>query len=92
MQLIPVLLSSWGGDPSPTATVRLLAIWLGPAVVAAVATSWLSGRRGGGIGRGIGIGVAAALVGGIFGCAVPPTMFAAPLIGAVAAIVAVLRS
>ncbi|MBL8850809.1 MAG: hypothetical protein JNG89_14100, partial [Planctomycetaceae bacterium] len=48
------MLSSWGGDYSPAATARLLAIWFGPAIVAALATSWISGRRGGGFGKGVG--------------------------------------
>lgn len=92
MRTLIAILASWGGDYSPAATARLLAIWFGPAIVAALATSWISGRRGGGFGRGALIGVAAAFVAGIFGCAVPPVIYAAPLVGIVAAVLTVLRS
>lgn len=86
------VLASWGGDYSAAAFMRLLAIWLGPAVVAALATSWLSGRRGDGFGKGALVGVGVAIVAGIFGCAVPPALVVAPLAGIVAAVVTVLRS
>jgi len=92
MPMSAVVLSSWPGSPSPGSTLLLLAIWFGPALVAAFATSWLSGRQGGGFGKGVAFGIAGAFVAGVFGCAVPPAMVAAPAIGAVAAIVAVLRS
>lgn len=87
-----VVLSSWDGDYSTAATVRLLALWFGPAIVAALATSWISGRRGEGFGNGACVGVAAAFVAGIFGCAVPPAIVAAPLVGIAAAVATVLRS
>jgi hypothetical protein len=87
-----VILSSWPGNPTPGSTLLLLSIWFGPAILSALAASWLSGRRGGGFGKGVAVGIAAAFVGGMFGCAVPPAMVAAPLIGAAAAVVAVLRS
>lgn len=86
------VLASWGGDYSPAAFVKLLAIWLGPAIVAALATSWISGRRGEGFGIGAAAGIGAAFVAGIFGCAVPPALVVAPLVGIAAAVVTVLRS
>jgi hypothetical protein len=92
MQTSPAVLSSWPGPPTPGATLLLLSIWFGPAIVAALAASWLSGRQGDGFGKGVMVGIACAFVCGLFGCAVPPAMVAAPLIGAVAAIVAVLRT
>jgi hypothetical protein len=92
MQTVGPMLASWGGDHSSAATARLLAIWFGPAIVAALATSWISGRRGDGFGKGAGVGIAAAFVAGIFGCAVPPALVAAPLVGIVAAVVTVLRT
>lgn len=92
MQTSIVILSSWGGDYSPAAAVKLLAIWLGPAIVAALATSWISGRRGDGFGRGAGVGVGAAFVAGIFACAIPPLLPLAPLIGVLAAVITVLRN
>ena len=64
MATVAMVLSSWPGNPKPGSTLLLLSIWFGPAIVAALAASWLSGRRGGGFARGAGIGVAAAVVGG----------------------------
>jgi hypothetical protein len=92
MQTSTIVLSSWPGNPTPGSTLLLLSIWFGPAIVSAFAASWLSGRRGGGFGKGVAVGIAGAFVAGVFGCAVPPAMAAAPVIGAVAAIVAVLRT
>jgi hypothetical protein len=92
MPTFSLVLSSWPAPPKPGSTLLLLAIWFGPAIVAALATSWISGRRGGGFGKGAGIGIAVAIVGGLFGCAMPPAMVAAPLIGAAAAVITVLRS
>jgi hypothetical protein len=92
MQTFDVILASWGGDYSPQAGAKLLAVWLGPAIVAALATSWISGRRGDGFGKGAGVGVGAAFVAGIFACAIPPLLPLAPLIGVVAAVVTVLRN
>lgn len=92
IQTVGPMLASWGGDDSPAATARLLAIWFGPAIVAALATSWISGRRGERLGKAAGIGIAAAFVAGIFGFAAPPALVAAPLVGVIAAIITVLRS
>jgi hypothetical protein len=92
MPTLLFILSSFGGKRTPESTLLLFAIWLGPAVIAALATSWISGREGGGFGRGAAVGIAAALVAGVFGCAVPPVLVAAPIVGAVAAVVTVLRS
>lgn len=92
MDTSAAILSSWPGNPTPGSTLLLLSIWFGPAVLSALAASWLSGRRGGGVGKGVAVGIAGAFVGGMFGCAVPPAMVAAPLIGAAAAVVAVLSS
>jgi hypothetical protein len=87
-----VVLSSWPGNPTPGSTLLLLSIWFGPAIIAAFAATWLSGRRGDGFGRGVAIGIAGAFVAGLFGCAVPPAMVAAPFVGAAAAVIAVLRT
>jgi len=92
MHQFTLVQASWGGDYSAAAAARLVAIWFGPAIVAALATSWFSGRHGDGFAYGAGVGIAAAFVAGIFGCAVPPMIFVAPLVGVVAAVVAVLRS
>lgn len=94
MQMIAVVLSSWPATPVPTPgrLLLMLSIWFGPAIVSSLLSSWLSGRQGGGVGRGIAVGVVAAVVSGVFGCATPPAMAAAPFVGAAAAVIAVLRS
>lgn len=74
------------------AIVAVPAIWFGPAVVAAVATSWLTGRQGRGVGAGIAAGIGVAGVAGVLGCCAGPVMLLSPLFGAIAAVVTVLRS
>lgn len=89
---LPFMLASFFGSPMPGSTARLLGLWFGPAVAAAVAASWLSGRRGRGISRGALCGVFAAFAAGPFVCAVESMTWGAPLIGAVVAVLIVLRS
>jgi hypothetical protein len=86
-----VELLTWSRDSWPIPLWSFPLVWLVPAVVAAWATSWLSGRRGEGFGRGAGIGVGAAVLVGVFGC-VTPIVALSPLVGALVAMVAVLRS
>lgn len=86
-----VELLTFSRDWLPFPIWALPVVWLGPAVVAAWATSWISGRRGEGFGRGAGIGIAAAVAVGIFGC-VTPIVALSPLAGAVVAVIAVLRA
>jgi hypothetical protein len=89
---LPPILSSFYGSPMPGSTARLLALWFGPAVAAAVATSWLSGRRGRGSKRGALLGVFAAFAAGLLVCVVRQMVWGAPLLGAIVAVLTVLRS
>ncbi|MFO1093226.1 MAG: hypothetical protein U0992_07915 [Planctomycetaceae bacterium] len=84
-------LFTWSRDSIPFPVWALPIVWLGPAILAAWAASWLTGRRGTGFGRGAGIGVLAAVLVAVFGC-VTPIVVLSPLVGAVVAIFAVLRS
>jgi hypothetical protein len=86
-----VELLTWSRDSFLIPMWAFPLVWLGPAMVAAWATSWLTGRRGQGFARGAGMGVAAAVLVGVFGC-VTPIVVLSPLVGAFVAVVAVLRS
>lgn len=74
------------------AIVMLPAIWFGPAIIGALAASWLSGRRGDGFLRGATIGCLAVVATVILGCFVHPFVWLAPVAGTVAAIGTVLYS
>lgn len=74
------------------AMVLLPAIWFGPTIIAALAASWLSGRRGDRFLRGAAMGSLVVVATVIFGCFVHPFIWLAPVAGAIAAIAAVLYS
>ena len=92
-QLRPFLFDvfTWSRDSIPFPVWAFPIVWLGPAVLAAWATSWMTGRRGAGFGRGAGMGVLAAVLVAVFGC-VTPIVVLSPLAGALVAVIAVLRS
>ena len=84
-------LFTWSRDSAPFPIWALPLVWLGPAVIAAWAASWMSGRRGAGFQRGAGLGLLAAVVVAVFGC-VTPVVVLSPLVGALVAVIGVLRA
>ncbi len=87
-----LLLASFNAQPNWESTLKLLAIWIGPPLIAAVIVTWATGRSKRVAARATVLGAGVTLVTGCLGCMVHPLLYTAPLIGVGVAVYSVLRS